>query len=72
MEEKNQVSTKGWNWGYYKLEKDHLAFNVNNQKGFILNYKDIAISNASGKNEVALEFQHDASDPSKKYDFANK
>jgi len=55
MEDKT-VSTKGWNWGYYKLEKDHMAFNVNNQKCFLINYKDIALSNASGKNEVALEF----------------
>lgn len=61
MEEKaGQMSTKGWNWGYYKLEQDHLSFAVNNQKCFVINYKDIAISNASGKNEVALEFQQDA------------
>lgn len=50
------VSTKGWNWGYYDLEKENMAFNVNGQKCFIINYKDIALSNATGKNEVALEF----------------
>jgi structure-specific recognition protein 1 len=55
MEDKT-ISTKGWNWGYYKLDKDNMAFNVNNSRCFTINYKDIALSNASGKNEVALEF----------------
>lgn len=50
-------STKGWNWGNYNLDKEHMTFNVNGQKCFVINYKDIALSNASGKNEVALEFQ---------------
>ena len=53
-------STKGWNWGNYELGKDQLAFNVNGQKCFIINYKDIALSTASGKNEITLEFQADA------------
>ena len=53
------TSTKGWNWGMYKLDKDAMTFNVNNQKCLVINYKDIALSNASGKNEVALEFQQE-------------
>lgn len=57
MEERPSISTKGWNWGTYQLEQDHLAFSVNSQPCFILNYRDIALSNASGKNELALEFQ---------------
>jgi hypothetical protein len=68
MEEskKNGVSsTKGWNWGNYKLEADHMTFNVNGQKCFIINYKDIALSNASGKNEVALEFQQETPESKK-------
>lgn len=36
-----------------------MAFSVNGQKCFVINYKDIALSNASGKNEVALEFAQD-------------
>jgi structure-specific recognition protein 1 len=49
-------STKGWNWGTYKLDSNNLLFSVNGQKCFTIDYKDIAISNASGKNEVAMEF----------------
>ena len=38
-------------------------------KGFSLDYKDIALSNATGKNEVALEFQQtDTSAEVKKMD----
>jgi structure-specific recognition protein 1 len=55
MEERS-ISTKGWNWGHYNLEQEGLAFSINNQKCFVINYKDIALSNANGKNEVALEF----------------
>ena len=51
------TSTKGWNWGSYNLDTNNLTFNVNGQKCFVINYKDIALTNASGKNEVALEFQ---------------
>lgn len=66
--ESESISTKGWNWGYYKLNKENMSFTVNGQKCFVINYKDIALSNASGKNELALEFQQDPD--SKKY-FAN-
>lgn len=51
------TSTKGWNWGHYALGNDQLSFTVNGQRCFVINYKDIALANASGKNEVALEFQ---------------
>ena len=50
------VNPKGWNWGYYQLEKENLCFSINKEKCLVLNYKDIALSNATGKNEVALEF----------------
>jgi len=50
-------STKGWNWGQYKLGEEHFNFSVNGQPCFIINYKDIALTNASGKNELSLEFQ---------------
>ena len=51
------TSTKGWNWGHYALSGDQMTFTVNGQRAFAINYKDIALSNASSKNEVALEFQ---------------
>jgi structure-specific recognition protein 1 len=60
--EERAISTKGWNWGHYNLEQEGLAFSINNQKCFVINYKDIALSNANGKNEVALEFTQDAQD----------
>ncbi len=53
------ASTKGWNWGNYSLEKENMAFTVNGMKCFSINYKDIALSNASTKNEVTLEFKND-------------
>lgn len=56
---KEEVSTKGWNWGYFNLEKERFLFSHDkegNKKCFELQYKDIAISNASKANEVTLEF----------------
>jgi hypothetical protein len=54
------ISTKGWNWGYYHMNKDKIAI-TNDKEGdkklFDLSYKDIAISNASQAHEVTLEFQ---------------
>ncbi len=50
------TSTKCRNWGNYALGEDQMTFTVNGQRCFVINYKDIALSNASGKNEVALEF----------------
>jgi len=50
------TSTKGWNWGHYALGEDRMSFTVNGQQCSVINYKDIALSNASSKNEVALEF----------------
>ena len=34
-----------------------MTFAVNGMPCFQINYKDIALSTANGKNEVALEFQ---------------
>ena len=56
-----QVSTKGWNWGYYHFQKDKMDFTHDkdgHRRCFGLNYKDIAISNDSKANEVTLEFNH--------------
>ena len=58
--EDSQIATKGWNWGNYKLEGESMSFSVNGQRCFALSYKDIALANASGKNEVALEFHQEA------------
>jgi hypothetical protein len=55
-----KTSTRGWNWGYYHLNDDKLDFShdkENKESCFGLNFKDIAISNASKANEVTLEFQ---------------
>lgn len=53
------LSTKGWNWGHYQLNDEGMEFQVNNQRCFSINYKDIALSSANGKNEVAFEFSGD-------------
>jgi len=53
------TSTKGWNWGTYELKDTELEFHVDGQKAFGIKYKDIALSSANGKNEVALEFAQD-------------
>ena len=37
-----------------------MEFIVNKQPCFAINYKDIATSNANGKNEVALEFNQES------------
>ena len=53
------MSTKGWNWGYYHMKEDQLEFTEDAEGSkhvFSLNYKDIAISNASKDTEVTLEF----------------
>jgi structure-specific recognition protein 1 len=52
----SEISTKGWNWGKYKLKENELEFQVDSRRCFSINYKDIALSSASGKNEVAFEF----------------
>ena len=60
MSSAQTVSTKGWNWGHYALNDNELEFQVDGQKAFCIQYKDIALSSANGKNEVALEFAQDA------------
>ncbi len=52
-------SVAGWNWGYYHMKDATLEVTEDpegSKKQFSLNYKDIAISNASKPNEVTLEF----------------
>lgn len=58
-ENEPQICTKGWNWGHYELKDKELEFKVDGQRCFGIQYKDIALSSASGKNEVALEFAAD-------------
>jgi len=53
------LSTKGWNWGHYKLRDDELEFSIQDKRCFGIKYKDIALSSANGKNEVAFEFAQD-------------
>lgn len=53
------TSTKGWNWGTYELRDEEFEFQVDGGKAFAIKYKDIALSSANGKNEVALEFAQD-------------
>jgi hypothetical protein len=56
------ASTKGHNWGYYHLKEHRLEVSEDKQGAkncFSLDYKDIAISNASSAKEVTLEFNQD-------------
>lgn len=55
-----QISTKGWNWGHYELKDEELEFQVDSKRAFGVKYKDIALSSANGRNEVAFEFQQEA------------
>ena len=41
------------------MKDNELEFQVDNQRCFGIRYKDIALSSANGKNEVALEFAAD-------------
>eukprot|EP00347_Sterkiella_histriomuscorum_P022710 403337451 len=52
-----QYSTKGWNWGYYEIGEKHIGFKTNNQRALVIDYKDVALSSVSGRNEVTLELQ---------------
>lgn len=59
MASAQQISTKGWTWGSYELKKEEFEFQVDGQRAFGIKYKDIALSSAIGKSEVALEFAQD-------------
>lgn len=64
----SNISTKGWNWGYYHFKNDKLEVSHDKQgtqKCFDLTYKDIAISNPQKDNEVVLEFQRDSAEQKK-------
>ena len=52
---------RGWNWGQYTLGDSAMEFEVDGKPCFEIPYNEIALSTASGKNEVALEFRQDAS-----------
>ena len=54
-----ELSTKGWNWGSYELKDGEMEFQVDSKRCFGIQYKDIALSSANGKNEVAFEFAQD-------------
>jgi hypothetical protein len=60
MSKEDKISTKGWNWGHYQLKDNELEFQVDKQRCFGIRYKDIALSSANGKDEVALEFAQEA------------
>ena len=55
------MSTKGWNWGNFKLNENEFEFTVDKKRCFGIKYKDIAVSSTQGKNEVAFEFALDDS-----------
>ena len=50
------ASSKGWNWGSYELLENEMEFKVDGERAFGFMYKDIALSSANGKSEVAIEF----------------
>ena len=52
------LNTQGLNWGTYVLNDKEFELNhyQSGQKIMQFPYSDISISNASGKNEVAIEF----------------
>jgi len=54
-----QFISKGWNWGHYEMNEEAIDFLVDKKSCFQINYKDIALCSANGKNEVALEFAGD-------------
>lgn len=61
----SETSAKGWNWGWYHFHNDRMSLTHDSEgkkKAFELNFKEIAISNASKANEVTLEFQQDANE----------
>lgn len=58
----NNQSMKGWNWGWYHMNKDKMDITHDKEgtkNAFSLKYNDIVISNATKENEIQLEFQHD-------------
>ena len=57
-----EVSTKGWNWGYYHMREDkvELSHDKEGQKKCLsIQYKDIALSNATNNTEVTLELANE-------------
>ena len=57
--DKEKISTKGWNWGYYQLDNESMTLTHDSaatQKAFTLKYKDIGSSNDAKENEVQIEF----------------
>ena len=45
---------------YIIIYHDMMEFNIDGKNCFSIPYKDIALSSANGKNEVAFEFTGDA------------
>lgn len=53
-------STKGWSWGQYQIDEEHLSFNVDGKQCFIVPYEDIALlPSGTEKDELSLEFKQD-------------
>jgi hypothetical protein len=54
-----QVSVKGWNWGYYHFKDDKLCISSDKEgvkTAFKLRKEDIVQSNESKATEVTIEF----------------
>lgn len=57
-----EVSTKGWNWGYYHMRDDKVEVSHDKEgqkKCLSIQYKDIALSNATNNTEVTLELANE-------------
>ena len=54
--EHKEHSLRGWNWGTADLARNELVFQYNNKPTFEIPYSEIANSNLTGKNELAVEF----------------
>lgn len=55
--ETKEHSLRGWNWGKINLARNELIFNVANKPAYEIPYAEIANTNLSGRNEVAVEME---------------
>jgi len=57
----SKLSTKGWNWGEFKIQDSSLSFYVGEEKAFDIPLTEVAQAGVSAtkSNEVALEFHQD-------------
>ena len=57
--ENKEHALRGWNWGKAELNRQELAFNVQNRPAFEIPYTEIQNSNFAGKYEVAVTLHTD-------------